>query len=106
MKIVTVVFGIALVVYAAISYELYRDLKNQLEFERTERKAFEATTTYILHVFVQTLSAIEQRQTSAENIAELQEDLDLTSKQIRGYNAWAKLKRPGRNRNRAIGGMQ
>jgi hypothetical protein len=106
MKLAVVILSIALAICAAVGYQLYCNLENQLELERTKRESFEATTLHILDVYIQTLKAIEKRQTSFENIAELQEDLGLTLRQIRDYNARAKLERPSRKQNQAIGGSQ
>lgn len=103
-KAVIVILSIALVVCAAFGYFAYEHLERKITQEQQQRKDYEMVTNCVLSLYVETLNAIERRQTSVENIIQHRKDLDVALGQIRTYNASARAKRPRRKRNLAVGG--
>lgn len=107
MKHAVIILSIALVVCAAFGYFAYGHLERKIAQERQQREDYEMSINYVLSLYIETLNAIERRQTSVENIIQHREDLDVASKQTKAYNASARLKRPWkRKRKLAIGGAE
>lgn len=105
MRTVVTILGAALVACLFLGYAAYRDISSRLDSERHLRENYEMATNIILHKYLEVLDAIESRQTGVENVVTRGKELDLTFKNIRGYNARTRLEKP-RKRQLAIGGSQ